>query len=96
MFKKGVVEMKCILSLRELHGKEVETFEVDGKHYGDVLQNMENKLCNEIAPYNTYSLKNCRNIEKMATRKTLHFKDNEGKTLSYIIEIKESDFKKHI
>lgn len=88
--------MKCILSLRELHGNEVETFEVDGKHYGDVLQNMENKLCNDIAPYNTYSLKNCRNIEKMATRKTLHFKDNEGKTLSYIIEIKESDFKKHI
>lgn len=85
--------MKCILSLRELHGNEIGTFEVDGKHYGDILQNMENKLCKEIAPYNTYSLKNCRNIDKKATKKTLHFKSGE-EVLSYIIEIKDIEYKK--
>ena len=63
--------MKCIISFKELYGKELATYEVEGKHSGDVLQNMENKLCNEIAPYNTYSLKNCKNIDKKATKKTL-------------------------
>ena len=60
---------------------------VEGKQSGDVLQAMENKLCNEIAPYNTYSLKNCKNIDKKASKKTLHFKDNKGNTLSYVMEI---------
>lgn len=79
--------MKCIISFKELYGKELATYEVEGKHSGDVLQNMENKLCNEIAPYNTYSLKNCKNIDKKASKKTLHFKDNKGNTLSYVMEI---------
>ena len=63
---------------------------MDGKHPGDALQNMENKLCNEIAPYNTYSLKNCRNIDKRATKKTLHFKNGDN-VLSYVIQVKEAD-----
>lgn len=79
--------MKCIISLKELHGTELEKFEVEGKNSGDILQCMENKLCNEIAPYNTYSLKNCKNIDKKASKKTLHFKDNDGNVLSYVMEI---------
>ncbi len=79
--------MKCIVSFKELYGKELEKYEVEGKHSGDILQSIENKLCSEIAPYNTYSLKNCRNIDKKATKKTLHFKDNEGNILSYVMEI---------
>ena len=84
--------MKCIISFKELYGKELATYEVEGKHSGDVLHNMENKLCNEIAPYNTYSLKNCKNIDKKATKKTLHFKDGDN-VLSYVMEIKQSDYK---
>ena len=42
--------MKRIISFKELYGSEIATYEVDGKHPGDALQNMENKLCNEIAP----------------------------------------------
>ena len=53
---------------------------------------MENKLCSEIAPYNTYSLKNCKNIDKKASKKTLHFKDNEGNTLSYVMEILDAQY----
>ncbi|CEQ26778.1 Uncharacterised protein [[Clostridium] sordellii] len=79
--------MKCIISFKELYGKELEKYEVEGKHSGDVLQAMENKLCSEIEPYNTYSLKNCKNIDKKASKKTLHFKDNEGNILSYVMEI---------
>ena len=86
--------MKCIISFKEQYGKELETFEVEGKHSGDVLQEMENLLCNEIAPYNTYSLKNCKNIDKRATKKTLHFKDQEGNTFSYVIEIKDAEYGK--
>lgn len=82
--------MKRIISFKELYGSEIATYEVDGKHSGDALQNMENKLCNEIAPYNTYSLKNCRNIDKRATKKTLHFKNGDN-TLSYVIQVKEAD-----
>ena len=86
--------MKCIISFKELYGKELATYEVEGKHSGDVLQNMENKLCNEIAPYNTYSLKNCKNIDKKATKKTLHFKDSDGKVLSYVMEILDAQYLK--
>ena len=86
--------MKCIVSLKEQYGKELETFEIEGKHSGDVLQHLENLLCNEIAPYNTYSLKNCKNIDKKASQKTLHFKNAEGKVTSYVIEIKDADYKK--
>lgn len=86
--------MKRIISFKELYGSEIATYEVDGKHPGDALQNMENKLCNEIAPYNTYSLKNCKNIDKRATKKTLHFKDQEGNTFSYVIEIKDAEYGK--
>ena len=82
--------MKRIISFKELYGSEISTYEVDGKHPGDALQNMENKLCNEIAPYNTYSLKNCRNIDKRATKKTLHFKNGDN-VLSYVIQVKEAD-----
>ncbi len=85
--------MKCTISLKELYGKEVETYEVEGKNNGDVLQNMEDKLCSEIAPYNTYSLKNCRNIDKKATKKTLHFKDGDN-VLKYVIEIKHAEYNK--
>lgn len=85
--------MKCTISLKELYGKEVETYEVEGKNNGDVLQNMEDKLCSEIAPYNTYSLKNCRNIDKKATKKTLHFKDGDN-VLNYVIEIKHAEYNK--
>ena len=84
--------MKCTVSIKELYGKEIGTYEVEGKHFGDVLQSMENKLCKEIAPYNTYTLKNRKNIDKKATKKTLHFKDNEN-VLSYVMEIKKSDYK---
>lgn len=82
--------MKRIISFKELYGSEIATYEVDGKHPGDALQNMENKLCNEIEPYNTYSLKNCKNIDKRATKKTLHFKNGDN-TLSYVIQVKEAD-----
>ena len=87
--------MKCIISFKELYGKELATYEVEGKHSGDVLQNMENKLCNEIAPYNTYSLKNCKNIDKKASKKPLHFKDNEGNILSYVMEILDTQYLKN-
>ena len=86
--------MKCIISLKELYGKELEKFEVEGKHSGDILQCMENKLCNEIAPYNTYTLKNCKNIDKKAVKKTLHFKDNDGNVLSYLMEISNTEYLK--
>ncbi|MEG0051292.1 MAG: hypothetical protein RR712_03855 [Terrisporobacter sp.] len=86
--------MKCIISFKEQYGKELENFEVEGKHPGYILQSIENKLCNDIAPYNTYSLKNCKNIDKRATQKTLHFKDNNGNILSYIIEITEAEYRK--
>lgn len=86
--------MKCIISFKELYGKELEKYEVEGKQSGNVLQAMENKLCNEIAPYNTYSLKNCKNIDKKASKKTLHFKDNEGNTLSYVMEILDAQYLK--
>ena len=43
--------MKRIISFKELYGSEIATYEVDGKHPGDALQNMENKLCNEIELY---------------------------------------------
>ena len=86
--------MKRIISFKELYGSEIATYEVDGKHPGDALQNMENKLCNEIAPYNTYSLKNCKNIDKKATKKTLHFKDSDGKVLSYVMEILDAQYLK--
>lgn len=79
--------MKCIIRFKELYGNEIEKYEVEGKYFGDILQVMENKLCSEIAPYNNYSLKNCRNIDKKASKKTLHFKDSEGNILSYVIEI---------
>lgn len=49
--------MKCIVSFKELYGKELKTFELEGKHFGDVLQKPEDKLCNEISLYNTYPLK---------------------------------------
>ena len=83
--------MKRIISFKELYGSEIAAYEVDGKHPGDALQNMENKLCNEIEPYNTYSLKNCKNIDKRATKKTLHFKYGDN-TLSYVIQVKEADY----
>lgn len=86
--------MKCIVSFKELHGKEVEKYEVEGKHSGDILQIMEDRLCSEIAPYNTYSLKNCKNIDKKASKKTLHFKDNEGNVLSYVMEILDAQYLK--
>ena len=86
--------MKCIVGFKELYGKELEKYEVEGKHSGDVLQAMENKLCNEIAPYNTYSLKNCRNIDKKASKKILHFKDSEGNVLSYVLEILDAQYLK--
>ncbi len=79
--------MKCIVSFKELYGNKIETFEFEGKYSGDILQKVEDRLCNEIAPYNTYSLKNCKNIDKRATKKTLHFKDNEGNVLKYVMEI---------
>lgn len=89
--------MKCIISFKELYGKELEKYEVEGKYSGDVLQAMEDKLCSEIAPYNTYSLKNCRNIDKRASKKTLHFKDKDGNVLNYVIEILGvQHFKKNI
>lgn len=84
--------MKCIISLKEQYGKEVATYKAEGKHTGDVLQNMEDQLCNEIKPYSNYSLQNRRNIEKKASKKTLHFEDQEGNAFSYVIEIKDSDF----
>ena len=84
--------MRCIISFKELCGKESERYEVEGKYSGDILQSIENKLCSEISPYNTYSLKNCRNIDKKATKKTLHFKDNEGNILSYVIEILDTQY----
>lgn len=87
--------MKCIISFKELYGKELEKYEVEGKQFGDILQAMENKLCNEIAPYNTYSLKNCKNIDKKASKKTLHFKDNEGNILSYVMEILDTQYLKN-
>ena len=62
--------MKCIISFKELYGEELEKYEVEGKQSGDVLQAMENKLCNEIAPYNTYSLKNCKNVTRKRARDT--------------------------
>lgn len=86
--------MRCTISFKELCGKELEKYEVEGKYSGDILQSMENKLCSEISPYNTYSLKNCRNIDKKATKKTLHFKDNEGNILSYVIEILDTQYLK--
>lgn len=63
--------MKCIISFKELYGKELEKYEVEGKQSGDVLQAMENKLCNEIAPYNTYSLKTAKILTRKRTRR--HF-----------------------
>lgn len=87
--------MKCIISFKELYGKELEKYEVEGKQSGDILQAMENKLCNEISPYNTYSLKNCKNIDKKASKKTLHFKDNEGNILSYVMEILDTQYLKN-
>ena len=87
--------MKCIISFKELYGKELKKYEVEGKQSGDILQAMENKLCNEIAPYNTYSLKNCKNIDKKASKKTLHFKDNEGNILSYVMEILDTQYLKN-
>ena len=86
--------MKCIISFKELYGKELETYEIEGKHSGDSLQNMENRLFKEISPYNTYSLKNCKNIDKKATKKTLHFKDNDGNVLSYVMEILDAQYLK--
>jgi len=85
--------MKCLISVKELYGKELETYEVNGKYTGEVLQTMEDRLCNEIEPYNTYSLKNCRNINKKATKKTLHFKDGDN-VLSYVIEILDAQYLK--
>lgn len=82
--------MKCIVSFKELYGKELETFELEGKHSGDVLQKLEDELCNEIAPYNTYSLKNRKNIDKRASKKTLHFKYNDGNVLRYVMEISKA------
>lgn len=87
--------MKCIISFKELHGKELKKYEVEGKHSGDVLQAMENKLCSEIEPYNTYSLKNCKNIDNKASKKTLNFKDNEGNILSYVMEILDAQYLKN-
>lgn len=82
--------MKCIVSFKELYGKKLEIFELEEKHSGDVLQKLEDKLCNEIVPYNTYSLKNCKNIDKRASKKTLHFKDNDGNVLTYVMEISKT------
>lgn len=84
--------MKCIVGFKELYGRELEKYEVEGKHSGDVLQIMENKLCSEIAPYNTYSLKNCKNIDKKAEKKVLHFKDNDGNVSSYVLEILDKQY----
>ena len=32
--------MKRIISFKELYGSEIATYEVDGKHPGDALQNI--------------------------------------------------------
>lgn len=87
--------MNYLIALKDKSGIEIETFEIQAKHSGDALQNLENELCNKISPYNTYLLKNCRNIFKKASKKTLHFKDGQDKNLTYIIEIKDADFGKN-
>ena len=48
-----------------------------------------------IISFNTYSLKNCKNIDKKASKKTLHFKDNEGNILSYVMEILDTQYLKN-
>ena len=51
--------MKCTISLKELYGKEVETYEEKSKKSGDEIQNMEDKLSKEKPAYNIYSLTYC-------------------------------------